>query len=214
MIAQLTGQVAWIGSDSLILQVNGVGYLVSPPAPVLQEARLEGPLSLWTEMIVREDGMLLFGFALREEQELFRILLSVQGVGARIALNLISTFGLCSLVDLLMHQDKKSLVRADGVGPRLAERLVIELKDKVAKFGLRLRGAGSPAFGESGKTAPPSPLRDDVVGALVSLGYRMGEALLATDQAVAQCGPEASLEMVIREALVRVSSVTQSGDFR
>ncbi|MBY0264143.1 MAG: Holliday junction branch migration protein RuvA [Holosporales bacterium] len=204
MIAQLEGQVTWVGSDTLVLKVQGVGYLISGTASVLQEASRQKTLSLWIETLVREDAISLYGFLTRGEQELFRLLLGVQGVGARVGLNLLSTFGEETLLNLLALQDKKSLIRAEGVGGKLAERLVIELRDKVTKLGLK---AGRPT--PLGMPCKENTLLQESLQALTSLGYRSSEILPLLEKILAESETSPSLETLIRQVLSLLSKSSE-----
>ncbi|MGB8181555.1 MAG: Holliday junction branch migration protein RuvA, partial [Stellaceae bacterium] len=133
MIAMLAGRLDQVAADSLVLDVNGVGYHVFCSARSLGRLPVRGePLRLYIETHVREDHIHLFGFLDEAERAWFRLLLSVQGVGARIAMAILSTLAPAELATAIVAQDKASITRADGVGPKLAARILTELKDKAA----------------------------------------------------------------------------------
>jgi Holliday junction DNA helicase RuvA len=189
MFARLTGTVDSIFDTSLILDVQGVGYLVTCSGRTL--SRLEGPgtpARLHIETQVREDAISLFGFIDAEEQQWFKLLTTVQGVGARVAMNILSA---CSPHDIhmaIMAQDKAVVSQADGVGPKLATRIVTELKDKVPKIDLgrittlpTARG-GKGATPSTGMQAGGTP-DADAVSALINLGYGRAEAFTAVMRA-------------------------------
>ena len=136
MIAKLKGTVDAIDGDSAVIDVNGVGYLVSASARTLRDLVVGGPATLLVETIVREDAIALYGFLETAERDWFRILTTVQGVGARVALSILSTLAPDEIARAIAAQDRASLSRAAGVGPKLAARLATELKDKAAAFGV------------------------------------------------------------------------------
>jgi Holliday junction DNA helicase RuvA len=175
LIGKLTGTIDAITEDGLLLDVNGVGYVVQASAKTM--TRLGGPgtpASLLIETQMREDAITLFGFADAAEREWFRLLRSVQGVGGKVALAILSTLSPDDLTHAIAAQDKAAVARANGVGPKLAQRVVSELKDKAAGIGLggALVGAAPPAA----KTGEGGDLVNDAVSALVNLGYRRAEA--------------------------------------
>jgi len=162
MIAMLAGIVDEIGADRLVLDVNGVGYLVFCSSRTLARAPRHGePLRLLVETHVREDHIHLYGFAEESERHWFRLLNTVQGVGARLALAVLGALPPDALVTAILAQDKAALARAEGVGPKLAQRIVTELKDKVGTIAL----GGARALPEDAEAASA-----DAVSALVNLG--------------------------------------------
>jgi holliday junction DNA helicase RuvA len=196
MIAMLAGVVDSVGTDSVVLDVNGVGYLVYCSTKTLARlpARGEG-LRLLVETHVREDHIHLYGFAEEAERVWFRLLTTVQGVGARLALAVLAVLAPEALVTAIMAQDKVALSRADGVGGKLAQRIVNELKDKVGGLALGAgAGAGTPA-------APEGIAAADAVSALVNLGYQRSDAFNAVAAVVRRLGPEARLDALIRAGL-------------
>lgn len=203
MIGKLRGIIDGTSDDSLVIDVNGVGYLVFASAKTLARMPdIGGAASLLIETHVREDHIHLYGFASTEERQWFRILTTVQGVGVKMALAILGTFSPEELIPLIGAQDKKSLTSVSGVGPKLAERIVVELKNTVAKMPFGTVAEFAPAGGKtkpSKKDAAPS-VQDDAVSALSHLGYSRMEAFTAVSRALQQA-PDASLDTVITSAL-------------
>ncbi len=199
MIAKLKGIVDSIGEDSAVIDVNGVGYLVSASARTLRDLVVGGPAALLVETIVREDAIALYGFLETAERDWFRILTTVQGVGARVALSILSTLAPDEIARAIAAQDRANLSRAPGVGPKLAARLATELKDKAATFGV------APAPSRTAEIAPTAgtagSINEDAVSALVNLGYRRVEAFGAVARVTQRLGTEAKLDAVIRAGL-------------
>ena len=190
MIAMLAGVVDQTTAESVVLDVNGVGYLVFASSRTLAKMPARGePLRLLIETHVREDHIHLYGFADEAEREWFRLLMTVQGVGARIALALLGSLSPAALAAAIAAQDKASLVQAEGVGPKLAQRLLNELKDKVGGLGAE---AAAPA---------PVGAATEAVSALVNLGYPRSDAYGAVAAAARQLGAGASLEALVRSGL-------------
>jgi Holliday junction DNA helicase RuvA len=202
MIAKLTGLLDTLGETSLILDVNGVGYLVSCSSRTLSHVGERGQtVTLFIETIVRAESLQLFGFESREEQDCFRLLTTVQGVGMRMALALFSALSLQEIYQAIATQDKVTLTRADGVGPKLASRIVTELKDKVpTEIGFASNVYSIPSSF--------SPSLEEATSALVNLGYRRIEAVTAIHKAQQTLGPEAPLNDLIRQGL---SALARSG---
>ena len=198
MIAMLAGIVEQRGTDSLVLDVNGVGYLVFGSARTLGRVPARGePLRLLIETHVREDHIHLYGFADEAERSWFRLLTTVQGVGARLGLAILSVLTPDALAGAILAQDKAALTRADGVGPKLATRIVTELKDKVGGIVL------GPAAATPG--APESAATADAVSALVNLGYSRSDAFGAVTQAAKRLGDAAKIDALIRVGLQELS---------
>lgn len=205
MIGKLTGLVDASGEEGQILDVGGVGYLLFCSARTLGRLPARGEMaSLLVETHVREDHIHLYGFIDAGERDWFRLLQSVQGVGARMALSILSALAPEQLVQAVAAQDKAALTRANGVGPRLAGRIVAELKDKVVSLSL------GPAAGADGMAMPAGVAQggaaEDAVSALVNLGYRRGEAFGAVAGAAGRLGEAASVEALIREGLKELAS--------
>jgi len=198
MIAKLKGVVDAVDTDSAIVDVGGVGYLVSASAKTLRDLVVGQPATVLVETIVREDAIALYGFLETAERDWFRILTTVQGVGARVALSILSTLAPDEIARAIAAQDRATLSRPAGVGPKLAARLATELKDKAAAFGI-----AAPAPGASASTSPVSTgsLNEDAVSALVNLGYRRVDAFGAVVRVSQRLGAEAKLDAVIRAGL-------------
>ena len=204
MIAKLSGLLDSTGLDWAIIDVNGVGYLISASTRTLRRLGSTGnAVSVHTEMWVSEDKMALYGFADIHERDWFRLLTTVQGVGARVALNILSVLAPDRLTSAIAAQDKTTLCEADGVGPKLAARILNELKDKVAML------ATSPvaATQVQGTAAQPavSTAVGDAVSALVNLGYKRIEAFTAVNKAAQSLGAEADVSALIRAGLKELS---------
>lgn len=195
MIAKLSGILESVGEEGVVVDVGGVGYLVSCSSATA--SRLPAPgeaVSLLIETHVREDRIQLFGFADHAEREWFRRLLTVQGVGAKLALAILSTLRGDELLRAIASGDKAMLSRADGVGPKLAMRIANELKDRVA--ALSIAPATAPASGiAAGDDASAA------ISALVNLGYRRAEAYGAVSQAAQRLGTDAAIADLIRAGL-------------
>jgi len=195
MIGKLTGTVDSIADDAVILDVNGVGYLVHCPSSTLSRLAAGAHASLMIEMKVSEDAIRLYGFATAEEREWFRLLQTVQSVGSKVALAVLSTLSPRDLQRALALGDKAMIGRAPGVGPKLALRIATELKDKAPAMMLRGEAPeGAPM------AVPPRGAEADAVAALLKLGYSEGIAATAVAKAANDLG-EADAGALIREAL-------------
>ena len=205
MFAKLKGVVDTIGEDTIILDVGGVGYLVHASTRTLSQLPPVGEaMALFIETQVREDAITLFGFAKAEEQRWFKLLTTVQGVGARVGLSILSALSPSELGAAIAHQDKAALSRASGVGPKLAQRIVIELKDKVGTILPDFEVA--PAAAAAGGAPSGGSVLADAVSALVNLGYRPAEASTAVSVAKGKAGEDASLDALIKAALKEAMS--------
>ena len=194
MIAQLTGRVDALQDGSCIIDVNGVGYLVHASSRTLAALQPAPALTkLLIETHVREDAISLYGFADSAERDWFRLLTTVQGVGAKVGLSILSALSPRDLIGAIAAGDKAGLTRAPGVGPRLAVRLLTELRDKVGAM------PSSPGFAPH--AARPASVSDDALSALVNLGYRRPEAQAAIGRAIDRLGDDAAIDSVIRESL-------------
>jgi Holliday junction DNA helicase RuvA len=200
MIGKLKGIIDSYGEDYIILDVNGVGYLVHCSARTLQELPATGqPATLSIETYVREDQIRLFGFMSDVEREWFRLLQTVQGVGAKVALAVLGTLKPADLASAIAMRDRAMVARTPGVGPKVAERIVTELKDKAPAYAgldpavIRLSGAVED------KRAP-QPVAD-AVSALVNLGYGQPQAASAVAAAARNAGERADAASLIRLGL-------------
>jgi Holliday junction DNA helicase RuvA len=197
MIGKLTGTVDSIADDTVILDVHGVGYLVQCPVSTLARLSVGAPASLMIEMKVSEDAMKLYGFASAEEREWFRLLQSVQNVGGKVALSVLSTLNPRELQRALALGDKAMIGRASGVGPKLALRIATELKDKAPSMMLQ---GGDDVAAIAVAHAPRGP-EADAVSALIHLGYSDARAAEAVARAAQALGEYTEAGTLIREAL-------------
>ncbi|HEY2008780.1 MAG TPA: Holliday junction branch migration protein RuvA [Rhizomicrobium sp.] len=197
MIGKLTGMVDSIADDTVILDVHGVGYLVQCPSSTLARLSVGAPASLMIEMKVSEDAMKLYGFASAEEREWFRLLQTVQNVGGKVALSVLSTLNPRELQRALALGDKAMIGRAPGVGPKLALRIATELKDKAPSMILR---GEDDATAVAVAHAPRGP-EADAVSALIHLGYSDARAAEAVARATQALGEHMEAGVLIREAL-------------
>ena len=193
MIAKLRGVLDGFGADYAIIDVGGVGYFVSASTRTLSQlGALGDEVVLHTEMLVSEDSIRLVGFATAEERDWFRLLTSVQGVGNKVALAILSALPGDDLHRAISSGDHGMISRAQGVGPKLAQRIVNELKDK----------AGGIVLGATGQAAVPQGSHSqDAVSALLNLGFRPAEASAAVARAEGELGPSATFDALVREAL-------------
>lgn len=200
MIGKLKGVVDSFGTDFLILDVHGVGYQVHCSARTLTLLPAPGEAAtLSIETYVREDQIKLFGFASDAEREWFRLLQTVQGVGAKVALSVLSTLKVGELATAIAMRDKAAVSRSPGVGAKVAERIVTELKDKVPAFADIDAGAAHLAGALDEKRAPRPVM--DAVSALVNLGYGQPQAAAAIAAAARNVGDGADVQTLIRQGL-------------
>ena len=198
MIAKLKGLIDSFGDDWVIVDVNGVGYHVTCSTRTLSSLPLVGEVATVSiETYVREDQLRLFGFASELERDWFRILMTVQGVGAKVALAILSTLSPSELASAIAMQDKATIARTSGVGPKMATRIVTELKDKAPAFSLA--DSGLAALGDDVQVGGSAAA--DAVSALVNLGYQQARAGTAIAKGVQELGGEATTEALIRVGL-------------
>ena len=201
MIGKWTGIVDSISEECVILDVNGVGYLVGCPSSTLSLLAVGGPASLMVEMKVSQDAIKLYGFASVEEREWFRLLQTVQNVGSKVALAVLSTLSPRDLSRALALGDKAMIGRAPGVGPKLALRIATELKDKAASLMSGGMMLGSEEAGAIAMAAAPRGPEADAVSALVHLGYSDARAAEVVARAAQALGEHTETGVLIREAL-------------
>lgn len=195
MIARLTGILAETLADAAVIDVGGVGYLVQASARTLTAiGPVGGQVMLYTELQVREDSMTLFAFGSASERDWFKLLTGVQGVGGKVALAILSVLDAGELSTAIARQDAAMVARANGVGPKLASRIVNELKDKIGGIAIA-----------PGVTAPVGSAASDAVSALTNLGFRPIEASSAVAKAEEELGPGATLDALVRVALKKAS---------
>jgi len=204
MIGKLKGIIDSYGEDNVIIDVNGVGYVVHCSARTLQALPAPGePVTLAIETHVREDQIRLFGFTADVEREWFRLLQTVQGVGTKVALAVLGTLKPADLATAVAMRDKAAIARTPGVGPKVAERIVTELKDKAPAYTdvdpavVRLSGAVD-------ERRAPAPVAD-AVSALVNLGYGQPQAAAAVAAAARTAGESADTRQLIRLGLKELS---------
>ncbi len=194
VIAKLTGRIEQIEADRCIVDVNGVGYLVNASTRTLSALPSGQAASLLIETHVREDAIVLYGFFEGAEREWFRLLTTVQGVGAKVALNILSALSPRDLIGAIQAGDRGALTRAPGVGAKLAVRLLTELREKA--------GAMPAGVGFSPVLPPPvGGVEADALSAMIHLGYRRAEAQSAIAKAMERLGEGAALDAVIRDGL-------------
>ncbi|WP_338662086.1 Holliday junction branch migration protein RuvA [Pararoseomonas sp. SCSIO 73927] len=197
MIGKLRGRLDSVHEGGCILDVNGVGYLVSASSRAVSALPADGVGTLWIETVVREDAITLYGFADAAERDWFRLLTGIQGVGPKVALGLLSALSPRDLAGAIVAGDRGSLTRAPGVGPKLAIRLLSELREKVGGMP-----TGDAAFAVP--AAPVGPERGaaaDAVSALLNLGWRRPEAASVVARVQDRIGEGADLNTLIRESL-------------
>ena len=203
MIGKLKGTVDEIGEDHAIIDVHGVGYVAFCPMRTLSALREGEAAVLHIETYVREDMIRLYGFATHLEREWFRLLQSVQGVGAKVALAVLSTLSPADLANAIALQDKAMVARAPGIGPKVAQRIVSELKSKAPAYA----GGATGTIGlkqELGEGVAPAPVAD-AVSALSNLGYSREQAANAVAAAVKEAGEGADSAKLIRLGLKELS---------
>ena len=192
MIARLTGTLAETAADSAVIDVGGVGYLVQLSGKTLGAlGPVGGEITLLTELQVREDAWTLFGFASTTERDAFRALTSIQGVGGKLALAILSTLGPDELARAVAQDDKAMIGRANGVGPKLAARIANELQGKLGVVAALGGAAPIPRGGAA----------SDALSALANLGFKPAEASAAVNAAQDELGDGASLDALVRLAL-------------
>jgi holliday junction DNA helicase RuvA len=205
MIGKLKGLVDSYGDDFVILDVGGVGYVVFCSGRTLQALPPQGEAAvLFIETYVREDQIKLFGFASNSEHEWFKILLNVQGVGTKVALALLSTFKVGEMASAIALKDVAAITRTPGVGKKLAERIVLDLKDKAPAFG-SVDPAVMKLQGEMEDRRAPQPALD-AISALVNLGYPQIQASAAVAAAMKIAGEAPKTEVLIRLALKEIAT--------
>jgi Holliday junction DNA helicase RuvA len=193
MIALLTGQIAYKSLDHVILDVGGVGYRLLVPLSTFYALPDSGSTQLHVHTHVREDAIQLFGFGSSDEKEIFSILISISGVGPKLAINILSHIPVGELAAALANSDIARLTALPGIGKKTAARLALELKDKVAQF--IIVGGGE----NNGLPTPGTDLLDDLLSALINLGYKENVARKALESM--EIAPDAALETSLKAAL-------------
>lgn len=199
MIAKLRGIVDSIGDTFCIIDVGGVGYKAHSSQKTLAQLVKGDPCKLYIETIVREDSITLYGFKDAEEKEWFNLLTTVQGVGARVGLSILSVCDAEELISAILSKDKAYISRAEGVGPKLADRIINELKNKVSGFAFNLGN-----LSKSPTPLSPNSNVEDAISALTNLGYKKMEAMHAI-HTIAKDQDNATVNSLIREGLKALS---------
>ena len=201
MIAQLRGTVVHTDTQLIIIDVQGVGYAVHVSGRTQgQLSALSGEVSILTEMQVREDSMTLFGFVDAAERDAFRLLITVQGVGAKAAMAILSVLDPNALTEAIVAGDKAMVARADGVGPKIAQRVVNELSEKIGKIPSLGGGTIGADFAGAAPDSADAVIQQDAVSALVNLGYGRSEAHAAVVRAQ-RAGADTTVSSLIAAAL-------------
>ena len=204
MIGKLKGRIDSIGLDWVMIDVGGVCYFASTSSKTLAALPRVGEFAeLFTEMLVSQDNIRLVGFANHHEKEWFKLLQTVQGVGARVALAVLSIMTPNELASAIAVQDKARIGEANGVGKKLAERVVLELKDKVPKFTVADMGLAQVSAELASNAPTPA---SDAVSALVNLGYGQSQAAMAVSSAMKKVGADLAAEKLIRAALKELAT--------
>lgn len=212
MISKLRGILESHGSDWIVIDVNGVGYMATCSRQTLNRLPSIGdPFSLYTETYLKNEQVHLCGFHDPQERATFRLLTTVQGVGTRVAMAILSVLTPEELTQAIYHQDRSAMSRADGVGPKLATRILMELKDKAAT--VLLEPSESLSMSSSKESTPSSftigKLGEDAVSALINLGYRPLEARQIVRRLLQSSPPEIPLETLIRQSLQELTQNPQ-----
>lgn len=197
MIALLTGRIAHKGISHLIIDVGGVGYRVFIPLTTFYELPdTDAPITLHIHTSVKEDAIHLFGFYTHQERDLFQLMISVSGIGPKIAMGILSGISAPDLLDAISGGHVAKLITVPGVGRKMAERLILELKEKVLK---KMTAEHMPA--QESALRQSEAMRDDVLSALVNLGYKANTAKEALDSAARELDGEPAMDQLLKKAL-------------
>lgn len=200
MIASLYGILRFKSPGHVTVEVNGVGYRVFIPLSTFYELADEGSsivLNIYTA--VREDAIHLYGFRTPEEKQLFELLLSVNGIGPKLAINLLSGISSSDFIRAVFREDRQTLTKIPGVGKKMAERMILELRDRVIKLDT------GTVREETKEESPLDTIREDALSALVNLGYKKSHAKSVVDRIVDSAGQPLALEEVLKRALKELS---------
>jgi Holliday junction DNA helicase RuvA len=202
MIARLRGELAGAEGNVLIVDIGGVGYRVTVPVNILGEIGLVGsPVTLFTHTYVREDDLSLYGFSSHEQLKAFEILIGVSGIGPKVAMAVLSAIDVGSLAHAVSIGDTRTLVRIPGLGLKTAQRLVLEVRDKMAALASVSRSAGSSGKATGAPASAAAQFESDIVDALVGLGYSRKDSERAADIVIRESGPDVTSANALREAL-------------
>jgi len=202
MFAKLTGKIDSTGLKTAILDVNGVGYLVHCSSRTLSQLTAQSEASFYIETQIREDAITLYGFLTQNDQDWFKLLTSVQGVGGKAALSILSVLTPQDLTNAIAAHDKKMVSQADGVGPKLADRICNELKNKVGSLSADTSAAGVSA---PAANTNESSIANDAISALVNLGFGRAEAYKAVNDTLTQ-NQDANIQDLIQAGLKQLSA--------
>ena len=198
-----------VATPAVVLDVNGVGYKVSVPLSVIEQLPADGsPVTLITHMIVREDDLALYGFLDESDQQVFELLITVSGVGPKVALALLSALGGDGLARVVSSEDVRAITKTPGIGPKLAQRLVLELKDKLTAFGFSRKVEHLAATATVKVRSANDQLLDDISSALINLGYNKNDAIKAAELALVEAlktDSSPQFAPVLRAALNRLT---------
>ncbi len=190
----IKGNLEKVAEDHVIIDQHGIGYKIYTSSFSIEELKKQEDVKVYTELVLREDSASIYGFSTLQELELFRMLKSVTGVGAKVALGILSSISMNELVDIISSGDAASLMKAQGVGKKISQRILLELKDKISVYDMV---ADMPASSESGAESLVSVFREAVQG-LTALGYTESEAAMAVRKVE---GAFTELEEIIKAAL-------------
>jgi len=215
MIARLKGIIEDIGDDWAVIDVNGVGYLVFASGRTLARLAVGEAAVLFIETHVREDHIHLYGFADTLERDWFKLLTTVQGVGAKVGLAIQSVLSADEVSRAILSGDKAAITRAPGVGPKLAARIISELKDKVGAITLGQSLKTEVGAAPGGSVDHAQGAVSDAVSALVNLGYSPSQALGVVSEAAGELGEEADVGKLIKAGLAKLAPAdTRTGTRR
>lgn len=201
MYAYLIGKIAYMESDSVVIEVGNIGYNVKVSAQTVQHlSNMAGEVKIYTYTYVKEDAFSLFGFLTRDELEFFKKMITVNGIGPKGALAILSTLSVDALRLAILSGDAKSIAKSPGIGAKTAERLIIDLKDKVELSEVFSNGNGADNMGT---VAQEYPAKTEAMEALVALGYSPSDAIRAIGQVV--CNDSTTVEEVLKDALKKIS---------
>lgn len=198
MIAFLKGEIEDITENSLVLDIHGVGYEVFVPKQLLKINKIGEHIKIYTYMQVREDAMTLFGFSKKEDLQIFKLLIGVNGIGTKAGLSILSTFGNRELYMAILENDAKKIAKTPGIGAKTAQKLILELKDKI-----KVEDIFSDAASEIVEDTTSNTV-EDATAALVSLGYGSVEALKAVH--AVENGGDMTVEELLKAALKEIDS--------